>query len=374
MIVSILKCGCFGIGNAGGQITSLAHKNFGFKALCANVSSADLEVLEGVDTILIGDGMGSGKDRNLAKKYAKENIKSLISKDVFSEFINDLQVVFVITSVAGGSGGGMGPLTTDVLSNVYPDTIFIYVGVLPAYKESLRSQRNTLECLKEIVDIQIPYMLYDNNRVKDSISVTDAMTKVNHAIVEDLCILRGDHNLLSTVGMVDGRELHTLLSTPGLINVTSAVGFKEKDLDQVGVEDLLIKNLGTTLSCEFDRNRAIEYMCTIVNLTKDIDNKFDKTLPKFKEVVGEPEATFDHYYEIKPEETERFANRVHVISAGLGVPDDRLKRIVERIDEADRLKKSAKSSSILDNYEKVTRDERKVNTDIDLDDILNKYN
>ena len=371
-LMSILKCGCFGIGNAGSQVASLATK-YGFKSLCANASESDLNVLDGdVTTLLIGDGMGSGKDRNIAKSYVKENIKALISEDAFSQFINELQVVFVITSTSGGSGGGMGPILTDILSRKYKNTVFIYVGILPTYVETVRSQRNTLECLKEVVDIKMPYMLYDNNKAKDG-SVSNMMDRVNKAIVQDLCVLRGDYNILSNSGMIDGRELTIILSTPGLINVTSSIGFKEKDLDDVSIEELLIKNLSTNMCCEIDRNRVIGCMGLITNLTKPIAQKFDPNIKRFKDVVGEPDPTYEHHYEIQDSEEETMKNCVHVISAGLSVPDDRLKKIVERIEEAEAMKKAATNSSILDNYVKTENVIEDNDDDFDLEDIINKY-
>ena len=102
-----LKIGVVGLGNCGGQIAALA-KEEGFSAVAINVSGDDVKTLEDkVSSIIIGNQMGSGKNREMGKKYGKESIMKILQKDSFRKVIDDAQLVFVCYSMGVGTGAAL---------------------------------------------------------------------------------------------------------------------------------------------------------------------------------------------------------------------------------------------------------------------------
>lgn len=352
-----IKTGIIGIGNAGGQVAALAKEN-GFDALAINVSEDDTKTLHGVQSMVIGNQMGSGKNRNAAKAYGKESIKEIIGREEFVQFITGKQIVFIAYSLGGGSGSGLGPMMGAVLSNIYHDDDpakcirFISQAVVPSLSESVRSQKNVMDALSELTRYNSTYMLYDNEHYSD-LPMDKMFNAVNSDIVEDMKVIRGDYNILSQYSMIDQQDMLNIVSFAGMFRIASAVGFVSKDLDKESIEDKLIKNILDGAGCELDRDKIVKVMGTIVNLRDDVSEGFDSSLPKLRASVGEPAVDFNHYYVIGEDE-DAFKNRVHVMLGGLSTPDDRLKKIVERIKEAEAALTKTKASSVLASYSEST--------------------
>ncbi len=352
-----LKIGVIGIGNAGGQVAALSKKE-GFEAIAINVSEDDTKTLEGMTTMVIGNSMGSGKNRDVAKKVGKQSIKDLLQQEEFNQFVNGCQVVYTVNSTGGGTGAALGPMMTAVLKAAYKNADaakrirFINVGIIPAITEAIQAQENTLATMKELTSYDSCYTLYDNGHYSEY-PVQQMMEKVNTDIVEDMKVIRGDYNLLSKFTQIDPQDMLNIMSFDGMFRIANAVGFQEKDLDKVSIEEMLVKNLGAGAGCEIDRDHIVKCMAPIVNIRKEVSTYFNSALPKVRELVGEPPVEFQHYYVIDEDE-EHLKNRVHVIMTGLSTPDDRLKKIVQRIEEVKAALAKKKSSSVLSNYGETT--------------------
>ena len=374
-----MKIGVIGLGNAGGQVAELAQKN-GFDALAINVSEDDTRTLEEVDTIIIGNSMGSGKNRDVAKRYGKNSIKEILSQDKVTTFANDNQIVFVVYSTGGGTGAALGPMMTAVLKTKFRNddaskrTRFISVGILPSLSESLQAQENTISTLKELASFDGCYALYDNGHFGD-LPMEAMMQKINTAIVEDLKVIRGDYNLLSRFTQIDPQDMLNIMSFNGMFRIASAVGFQAKDLDRKSIEGMLLDDIANGAACEIERDRIVRCMAPIVNISPDISEKLNLALPEVQKVVGEPSADFSHYYVIGPAD-EHLKNRVHVIMTGLSVPDDRLKKIVQRIEEAKAAMFDTKKSSVLSSFgetENAVGKATKESADSDIDAVLDMF-
>ena len=109
-------------------------------------------------------------------------------------------------------------------------------------------------------------------------------------------------------------------------------------------------------------------------MNKKLDKTFSVELAKLKELAGEPVEGFEHIYISKDDEE----NRVIVILTGLSVPDDRLLKIKQRIDEGLEELTRTKTSSVLDDVDmesvKELRDNGIENSnELNLDDLFSKY-
>ena len=191
----MLDVGLIGIGNAGNQVASLAKEKLGIDVYAINSSEKDFETVpNGIPKKLIGDKKGAGKNRLEAKSFLKSKIMELISDEDFQGFMKSKEVVYVCSSTGGGTGSGMAPILSSIISQSFKnedgsDKIVILIGILPTLLEAYSTQVNTLEYLTEVYKtLDDPtYMLYDNEKLSKK-STCDMMKEINLSIVNDSLI------------------------------------------------------------------------------------------------------------------------------------------------------------------------------------------
>lgn len=372
----MLKICTIGIGNCGGQIAELAKVQKKIPGIAINSSQKDLINIESISKVVIGDNFGSGKNRDEAKRFVKAQVANLLNQDAFVDFIKENEVVFVISSIGGGTGSGMSPMLTDIMARKFPDKRFVLIEVYPPLRESIAAQQNSIDYLKEVRQ-NIPnavYMAYDNDR-RANLPTSEMMKSVNEEIVEHLAIIRGDYLYPTPYNSIDEKDMIGLLKTSGRLAVYELPDIKEKDIDKESIEDKLIdviKNVSTNV--ELDRDKIVKQIGLITNLNKKLDKTFSVELSKLKELVGEPVEGFEHIFVAKEDEE----NKVVVILTGLSVPDDRLLKIKQRIDEGLEELARTKTSSVLDDVDMESVKELRGNgiensNELDLNDLFDKY-
>ena len=375
----MIRLGLIGIGNCGNQVVSLAKETKDIPGIAINTSDKDLENVKNLTVFKIGSSKGAGKSRDKAKAYVKQMMKQLLSQEKFKSHIDENDVVAVVASTGGGTGSGISVMLTHLLSTMYVDKRFILVHVLPSLKESLAAQQNTIEYLKEMNNFNATYMSYDNG-CKDVLPSNVMMKQMNEEIVEDLAVIRGDYLLSTPFTSIDEEDLTKILEVPGRLVVHRVYDIKEKDIDKVGIEDMLIQKLtDTTYSTELHNDNRVMKMGVILNVTEKLSNKIDTNFTEFKNQIGNPIEGFEHVAIIEP--SMNLKNRAIVISSGLSLPEDRIEKINERIQEIlDEIEKQKQVNSILDTIEtdkikglRGIRNDSNGPDEIDIDDFLSKY-
>ena len=375
----MIRLGLIGIGNCGNQVVSLAKETKDIPGIAINTSDKDLENVKNLTVFKIGSSKGAGKSRDKAKAYVKQMMKQLLSQEKFKSHIDENDVVAVVASTGGGTGSGISVMLTHLLSTMYVDKRFILVHVLPSLKESLAAQQNTIEYLKEMNNFNATYMSYDNG-CKDGLPSNIMMKQMNEEIVEDLSVIRGDYLLSTPFTSIDEEDLTKILEVPGRLVVHRVYDIKEKDIDKVGIEDMLIQKLSdTTYSTELHNDNRVMKMGVILNVTEKLSNKIDTNFTEFKNQIGNPIEGFEHVAIIEP--SMNLKNRAIVISSGLSLPEDRIEKINERIQEIlDEIEKQKQVNSILDSIEtdkikglRGIRNDSNGSDEIDIDDFLSKY-
>ena len=375
----MIRLGLIGIGNCGNQVVSLAKETKDIPGIAINTSDKDLENVKNLTVFKIGSSKGAGKSRDKAKAYVKQMMKQLLSQEKFKSHIDENDVVAVVASTGGGTGSGISVMLTHLLSTMYVDKRFILVHVLPSLKESLAAQQNTIEYLKEMNNFNATYMSYDNG-CKDGLPSNVMMKQMNEEIVEDLSVIRGDYLLSTPFTSIDEEDLTKILEVPGRLVVHRVYDIKEKDIDKVGIEDILIQKLtDTTYSTELHNDDRVMKMGVILNVTEKLSNKIDTNFTEFKNQIGNPIEGFEHIAIIEP--SMNLKNRAIVISSGLSLPEDRIEKINERIQEIlDEIEKQKQVNSILDSIEtdkikglRGIRNDSNGPDEIDIDDFLSKY-
>lgn len=375
----MINLGLIGIGNCGSQIADLAKETKDIPGIVINTSDKDLENVKHVTVFKIGSSKGAGKDRERAKDFVKQMIKQLLSQEKFKAHIEENDVIAVIASTGGGTGSGISVMLTHLLSTMYVDKRFILVHVLPSLKESLASQQNTIDYLKEMNNFNATYMSYDNG-CKDNLPSNLMMKQMNEEIVEDLAVIRGDYLISTPFTSIDEEDLTKILEVPGRLVVHRVYDIKEKDVDKVGIEDMLTQKLTeNSYSTELHDDKRVLKMGVVLNVTEKLSNRIDTNLTNFKNTIGNPIEGFEHIAIVEP--ALNIKNKVITISSGLSLPEDRIEKINERIQEIlDELEQQKQLNSILNTIEtdKISGLRGKRNSsngpdEIDIDDFLSKY-
>lgn len=87
----LLKLGVIGMGNCGGQMADLVSANLDLDAIAINASEKDINMLraENIAAIVVGDGKGTGKNREEAAEFLLGKI-NMVQDDSFREFIDKI--------------------------------------------------------------------------------------------------------------------------------------------------------------------------------------------------------------------------------------------------------------------------------------------
>lgn len=349
----MLKVGIIGCGNAGNQVCALcASKYPDIPVIAINCSENDMSTLPAsVEKVLIGDGKGAGKNREEAKAFLQNAIMEIVSDDKIKSILEDVDLIFIVSSTGGGTGSGISILLTNIISAVSPtlnNPVFpISVGILPTLNEALSTQANTLSYLTELYELsEAPtYMLYDNEKFAKQPTVS-ILKAVNERIVEDINILRGYYNSPTTFNSIDERDGMTLITTQGRLVVGSLVDVKEKDCsDDETLEDKLIMDLKKNAHAEIQMDRIVNRTGIIVNLNEALLSKFDTHVPKVQQLIGTPVEEFEH---IAVNADRKLPNNLYYIATGLTVVNDRITKIKDRIDEIMEAQKKKEDEMALD--------------------------
>lgn len=376
----MLDVGVIGLGNAGSQVAALAVEKLGIDAYVINSSEKDLQTVSAtIPRLLIGDTKGAGKERSAAKAFLKDSIMGII-KDETAMNVFKKDVLFIVSSTGGGTGSGTSIVLSNIISEVYPNTKVIIVGILPTIKEALSTQLNSIEYMKELYQSLdgATYMLYDNDKFA-KLPSTVMMGKINETIVNDIDVIRGTYQHPTKYSSIDEKDAGNILTTRGRLAIASLRDIKEKDIDETTFEELIIQQFKTNAHCELQRDKIVHRTGVISILSDRLNEKFDSHIPVVQEFIGTPVEEFEH---IVVNEDRHLPNHIFLIAAGLTQVNDRIRKINDRIDEINELQKQREEESELGGIDfdemssKIERKSTAVDDDgnVDLKGIFGKFN
>lgn len=333
----MLNVGVIGIGNCGNQIACLAHKEAQCDVFAINTSENDLSTLPtDIPKKCVGDSQGTGKNRTAAKQFLKDSIMDLIRDEDFRNFIAEKEVILIVSSMGGGSGSGMAPIMSNIIRDTFrnddgTEMITILVGIMPRLNEGYSTQVNALDYMHELFDVlDAPtYMIYDNNNFAKETSYK-VLETVNQQVVEDIKVMQCKYNVATPYDSIDEKDMKTLLSSPGRIVIASILNLKEKDLDETGIEDILIDRIKKSAHAELQRDGVVSRTGLITNLSDRLNSQFDTHIDNVRKFIGEPTEEFLH---ISVNEDKSLPNNVCLILTGLSKITDRVDKIRDRIEE-----------------------------------------
>ncbi|MFQ6121082.1 MAG: cell division protein FtsZ, partial [Methanosarcinales archaeon] len=160
------------------------------ETLAINTAINDLKELRYTlarDRIHVPNLHGVGANRNIGKDGFYEH-RDLIMQTI--EDRGDFDIVFAITSAAGGTGSSFTPLMINEIKECYNVPV-IAIIVLPFREEGTIFLQNAAFCLKEMIDSKVDgILLVDNQYLKKySGDIYSAYDKINKMTAERLLFL-----------------------------------------------------------------------------------------------------------------------------------------------------------------------------------------
>lgn len=348
MTNQLLKVGVLGLGNGGGNVADLAAEH-GFMAVAVNGSTKDLDRLSNnVWKFPVGDGKGTGKNREEAQAFLTAHI-GILEDAKFVEFLTSNDVIVIVTSTGGGFGSGASIIMYNEIHKTYPNKCVILCGIYPFDSEGYTAQEHSVEWMKEVKAIDdMSYMYYDNNRFA-KYPPNIVCDKINNEILDALRIFRGDFTLEDRTGGVDERDALTALSVPRRI-VAYYRDIEEADI----VDGSLVKTMMESIK-EDSGNAELaddkDIMASIFQYC--LRSQFMKYVPDIKndmqEIVGNHLSDYANYHNIDDDDNET-RDGVAIILTGLSDPTLRIDRMINRRDKmANDIMTRKSASSKLDN-------------------------
>lgn len=351
-IIESKKAVIIGVGNCGSQVANLAERKYPdlFDSIYINTSESDLSMVSGKEELKfkIGDKdiiEGSGKNRAKMKEFLMKDIERILGDENLQEVIRAKKYGFIVTSAAGGTGSGAGPVLMEIMQQLFPDTNFILVGVLPQIGASLMEQGNTLEFLNELYDVlgeDTTYMIYDNEATS-SMPPTKALEVVNENIVEDIRILTGIDNYPTPYESIDEADMESILTTPGRILVVRLTkNLTEKSMEDNNLSDMIVKAIKQSCHAETDRNKKVVRWGIITYFSDRVNSLYDLELTGLQDFIGTPVERFNH--NAINESGKEPLNFMYLVASGLSPINDRVQRVTDRIEDLKNALASDESS------------------------------
>lgn len=341
----LLTVGALGLGNGGGNVADLAAQD-GFPAVAVNGSIKDLDRLQNnVTKFPVGDGKGTGKDREGAKEFLNSHI-GIIDDAKMQEFLGKTDIVFVISSTGGGFGSGASIMMANKIRERYPDKAIVPVGIYPFDSEGYTAQEHSIEWMKELKESGgFAYMYYDNNRFAD-LPPKEVCDKINEEVLLAMKIFRGDFIKEDRTGGMDERDMIKLPSVPGRI-ATFFTTLEESDIiDGSLVKTVLEKLKEESGNAELAEDKEI--MASAVQYS--LHSQFQKYVPGIKNdmqnMLGIHLNDYSNYHDMADDEEGN--DYVAVIMSGLSDPTLRIDRMINRRDKmaTDILSRKAATSKL----------------------------
>lgn len=351
-IIESKKAVIIGVGNCGSQVANLAERKYPdlFDSIYINTSESDLSMVSGKEELKfkIGDKdiiEGSGKNRAKMKEFLMKDIERILGDENLQEVIRAKKYGFIVTSAAGGTGSGAGPVLMEIMQQLFPDTNFILVGVLPQIGASLMEQGNTLEFLNELYNVlgeDTTYMIYDNEATS-SMPPTKALEVVNENIVEDIRILTGIDNYPTAYESIDEADMESILTTPGRILVVRLTkNLTEKSMEDNNLSDMIVKAIKQSCHAETDRNKKVVRWGIITYFSDRVNSLYDPELTGLQDFIGTPVERFNH--NAINESGKEPLNFMYLVASGLSPINDRVQRVTDRIEDLKNALASDESS------------------------------
>jgi len=175
-----LKLAFVAFGQGGTSLAqAIAHRTNTPSERIVSINSSNQDLMKAVNagkTILIDEkGIGAGKNRDLAKSMIEDNVDKILN-DISLTLGEDFDLLFSCYSADGGTGSGIGPALTTLLTSdnfkKKPTASVIGICILPDHNtDNIIGFQNTIASIKEANNILVKQrasMLFVDNDLYSS--------------------------------------------------------------------------------------------------------------------------------------------------------------------------------------------------------------
>lgn len=340
----LINIGVVGMGNCGGQMAE-AVANRGFDAIAINASKKDLDLLpESVAKFMVGDGRGTGKNREDAQAFMNERINMLQDEEIVN-FIEGHDAIVIATSIGGGFGSGASFVVYRLLVEMYPDKPIIIAGVFPFSQETWTPHYHAIGWLQELEEMEATYLLYDNDRLvaQRGSNTADIMRAVNEQFADNLCVIRGDAISLTTTGGIDNRDMMTTLSVAGRI-VIDTMTLDESDIIDRNLAETVLDHINReSAHAELVDDKEIKVSAVMYELRRNFAPYTIGLKADMQSVFGEHITDYDNFADL--EDDSDMEDSISVILSGLTIPTMRVNRLISNFEKMDSKISNRKQST-----------------------------
>ena len=206
-----------GVGGGGGNvITYMADQQLsGVELLVTNTDLQDLRAVpESVQKLPLGTsrrrGLGAGMDPAVGEAAAKESIAEI------EDAIGDSNLVFIITTLGGGTGSGAAPVIAQIAKD--KDVLTVAIVTHPLVEEQKIRKKNADYCVKQLQNIVDSLVSIPNDKlskvIDGSVPFTEAFNHMNHYLAD--CV-SGITSVINSHGLwnLDFKDVESVLTGNG---------------------------------------------------------------------------------------------------------------------------------------------------------------
>ena len=217
---TILVIGCGGAGN--NCINKLHRLRLqGATTIAINTDRQHLDMIEADKKILIGKsvtgGMGVGGDPRLAMKCVE------MSRPVLEDVLNDVELVFVIAGMGGGTGTGVAPLIAEMARE--KGSIVVGIATTPFKMERLRTSIAKVGLL-HLKRYSNSLIILDNNKltqIAPKLPMNDAFGIIDNLVAE---IIHGITDTITQPSLInlDFADVKSIMCNGGIATMMFGEG------------------------------------------------------------------------------------------------------------------------------------------------------
>ena len=325
-----LKISIIGVGNAGNQLLNEAVKRDNVRVFAINSSGKDLDNAvtdKSIPSFIIGrEAKGAGKDRANGVELFMQNGEDLATQvPTFQDVCDRGDIIIVAGSTAGGTGSGVAPKLIQLLQSMYRNKIIMYIGILPRMTDAPLAQRNAVECIQEIQDLKVPYMLADLEYYQ-GVPNHEAYQDIQKYIMNMVDIMGGKGLNHSMYGMIDENDMRVILSEPGYLSMYDLQGVTQTQLDKSSLQSMMVNLIKHSPAAERMRNGVIRQMGVILNVPGELsDASMSSDYTELTNYIGTPISIFENFANV-PTATAQMI----IILSGQSTPIGRLQAMGEK--------------------------------------------
>lgn len=320
-----ISIGILGVGQAGANMADLAHQR-GISVFAINTSQEDLDAVSfRHNRVLIGNKGGTAKDRKLAVSEFKDFYKSVLENVKNWAITEKLEVIIVSFSTGGGTGSGIGPVLCRIMSETMDNITVIAMPILASNSESLGSLANSIECMSQLLNLSLPMIVVDNEKIKDKVSKRRLYTAINSEAIDNIQLISEINNKNSKYGNIDKRDLLRIISTPGMISFS--VIFKDLMDEKTPITEIISTSIDSSIYAPIEYDKKVSCISMIAECNDAMLERVSQT--ELYSLLGQPLEVYEGIY--APDDSD--SERISFILSGLSYPITRVNQMKNRVSE-----------------------------------------